>query len=319
MDTRQARLVEDLAGLFRGELRCDAVSTALYASDGSLHQITPLAVACPRDREDLLTLVKYAAEEHLPLVPRGAGSSVGGESLGEGVVIDFSRHMHAIEELGEQTVRVQPGVVHSRLNRLLAQTGRCFAPDPSNTATTTIGSMLALDAAGSHSPRVGSTRDHVVSLDAILSSGQSFTAEVESLDLLKHPPDGSLMNGLAVTRDVVSRLVPLLAYHADLIEARQPANLPRNRAGYFLRGVLTTMHLHLPRLLVGSEGTLAMFASAVLKTTPLSAHRGAMLISFGSLEGAVRAVAQIAEDRPSACDLLDPCPAATWLWTGTRL
>ena len=174
MDTRQARLVEDLAGLFRGELRCDAVSTALYASDGSLHQITPLAVACPRDREDLLALVKYATSERLPLVARGAGTSVGGEALGAGIVVDFSRHMHAIEEIGEQTVRVQAGVVHSRLNRVLAQTGRCFAPDPSNTATTTIGSMLALDAAGSHSPRVGSTRDHVISLDAILASGASF-------------------------------------------------------------------------------------------------------------------------------------------------
>ena len=97
MDTRQARLVEDLAGLFRGELRCDAVSTALYASDGSLHQITPLAVACPLDREDLLTLVKYAASEQLPLVARGAGTSVGGEALGSGIIIDFSRHMQAIE------------------------------------------------------------------------------------------------------------------------------------------------------------------------------------------------------------------------------
>ncbi len=310
MDTRQARLVEDLAGLFRGELRCDAVSTALYASDGSLHQITPLAVACPLDREDLLTLVKYAASEQLPLVARGAGTSVGGEALGAGIVVDFSRHMHAIEEIGEQTVRVQAGVVHSRLNRVLAQTGRCFAPDPSNTATTTIGSMLALDAAGSHSPRVGSTRDHVISLDAILASGASFNAEVESLDAplssIESPSHaGFSASGLLAKRDVVNRLAAVLARHADLIALRQPANLPRNRAGYFLRGVLTTMHLHLPRLLVGSEGTLALFTSAVLKTTPLPAHRGAMLISFGSLDGAVRAVGRIVEDGPSACDLLD--------------
>lgn len=319
MDTRQARLVEDLAGSFRGELRCDAVSTALYASDGSLHQITPLGVACPRDREDLLTLVRYAAEEHLPLVPRGAGSSVGGEALGAGIIVDFSRHMHAIEEIGEQTVRVQPGVVHSRLNRVLASTGRCFAPDPSNTATTTLGSMIALDAAGSHAPRVGSTRDHVVSLDAILASGASFTAEVEALDLLSGRPDERTggLNGHAATngsdsqhnesakREIVRRLVTLLSDNAGLIESRQPAELPRNRAGYFLRGVLSGMHLHLPRMLVGSEGTLAMFASAVLKTSPLPSHRGAMLISFGSLEGAVRAVARITDDHPSACDLLD--------------
>lgn len=324
MDARQARLIEDLAGAFRGELRCDAVSTSLYASDGSLHQVTPLAVACPRDREDLVTLVKYAAEQRLPMIPRGAGSSVGGEALGSGIVIDFSRHMNAIEEVGEQTVRVQPGVVHSRLNRELSQIGRCFAPDPSNTTTTTIGSMIALDAAGSHAPRVGSTRDYVVSIDTVLSNGASFLADVESIDQLSDEVpeveghsrnNGLLGNGLlgrsatiddvTLRRMIIRRLCELLADHSGLIESRQSTELPRNRAGYFLRGVLTGLHLNLPRMLVGSEGTLAMTASAVLKTSPLPAHRGAMLISFGSLDGAVRAVAKITEDHPSACDLLD--------------
>jgi FAD/FMN-containing dehydrogenase/Fe-S oxidoreductase len=304
MDVRQTRLVEDMAGLFRGGLACDQISTALYATDGSLHQITPLAVASPRDREDLVTLVKYAAEQNLPLIARGAGTSVGGESLGNGIIVDFSRHMHAIEQVGEQTVRVQPGVVHSILNRTLARTGRCFAPDPSNSATTTIGSMVALDAAGSHSVRVGSTRDHVLGLEAVLADGQSFPAENEALE----PPIGvsdDAGNGNGRKREIVSRMARLLSDHAALIETKQPANLPRNRAGYFLRGVLSFTHLNLPRLLVGSEGTLALFASATLRTVPLPAHRGAMLISFGSLEGAVRAVGDITADRPSACDLLD--------------
>ena len=189
MDVRQTRLVEDMAGLFRGELACDRISTALYATDGSLHQITPLAVACPRDREDLITLVNYAAEQNLPLIARGAGSSVGGESLGHGIIVDFARHMNAIEQVGEQTVRVQPGVVHSVLNRTLAQSGRCFAPDPSNSATTTIGSMVALDAAGSHSLRVGSTRDYVLGLETVLANGESFLAELETLEPPNSPPD----------------------------------------------------------------------------------------------------------------------------------
>lgn len=297
MDVRQTRLVEDMAGLFRGELQCDKVSTALYATDGSLHQITPLAVACPRDREDLLTLVTYASEQDLPLVARGAGTSVGGESLGSGIIVDFSRHMNAIEQIGDQTVRVQPGVVLSVLNRVLAQSGRYFAPDPSNAATTTIGSMLALDAAGSHSMRVGSTRDHVLSIDAILATGACFAAELEALETNGQIPDPK--------REIVRRLTKLLADNSALIEEKQPASLPRNRAGYFLRGVLTSTHVNLPRLLVGSEGTLALFTSATLRTTPLPAHRGAMLISFGSLEGAIRAVHDISLDHPSACDLLD--------------
>ena len=316
MDVRQTRLVEDMAGLFRGELACDRITTALYATDGSLHQITPLAVACPRDREDLVTLVNYAAEQNLPLIARGAGSSVGGESLGHGIIVDFARHMHAIEQVGDQTVRVQPGVVHSVLNRTLARSGRCFAPDPSNSATTTIGSMMALDAAGSHSLRFGSTRDHVLGLEAVLADGNSFLAEIETLDPSNAPAISSAgsppnpatdtgNNSLERKRGIVRRLAKLLSDHAALIEDKQPASLPRNRAGYFLRGVLSTTHLNLPRLLVGSEGTLALFSSATLRTVPLPAHRGAMLLSFGSLEGAVRAVGDIALDGPSACDLLD--------------
>ena len=150
-----------MAGIFQGEILCNPLARALYATDGSLHQITPLGVAHPRNRDDVVTLVRYAAENHLPLVPRGAGTSVAGEALGPGIVIDFSRHMHAVEEIGTQTVRVQPGVVHGQLNQILRKSGRYFPPDPSNSATTTVGSMLALDAAGSHSIRVGSTRDHL--------------------------------------------------------------------------------------------------------------------------------------------------------------
>ncbi len=303
MDVRQTRLVEDLAGLFRGELACDPVSTSLYATDGSLHQMTPLAVACPRDREDLVTLVNYAAEQQLPLIARGAGTSVGGESLGQGIIVDFSRHMNAIEQINDQTVRVQPGVVYSVLNRALAESGRCFAPDPSNSTTTTIGSMIALDAAGSHSLRVGSTRDHVVNMELVLASGASFLAENESLESMVAAEH--LTNGQATKRDIVRQLVHLLTEHATLIQEKQPAGLPRNRAGYFLRGVLSPAELNLPRMLVGSEGTLALFTSATLKTVALPAHRGAMLISFATLEGAVRAVGDITLDRPSACDLLD--------------
>ncbi len=303
MDVRQTRLVEDLAGLFRGELACDPISTSLYATDGSLHQMTPLAIACPRDRDDLITLVNYAAEQHLPLIARGAGTSVGGESLGQGIVVDFSRHMNAIEQISEQTVRVQPGVVHSVLNRALSRSGRCFAPDPSNSTTTTIGSMIALDAAGSHSLRIGSTRDHVVNMDVVLANGTSFLAENEALDSLTAAD--SLTNGGATKHEIIRKLVELLTEHETLIKEKQPADLPRNRAGYFLRGVLSATELNLPRMLVGSEGTLAMFTSATLKTVASPAHRGAMLISFATLEGAVRAVSNITLDRPSACDLLD--------------
>ena len=304
MDVRQSRLIEDMAGIFRGEILCDPLARSLYASDGSLHQITPLGIARPLDRDDVLTLVRYAAENHIPLVPRGAGTSVAGESLGAGIVVDFSRHMHAIEEIGPQTVRVQPGVVLSRLNHRLRESRRYFPPDPSNGETTTIGSMLALDAAGSHSIRIGSTRDHVTSIDVVTARGFHFEAANEPVHPL--PADSSvLVDNATFKRTLVHRLASLLESNADLIRTKQPERQIRNRAGYMLRGVLSNSHLSLPRMLVGSEGTLGLFTSATLKTSALPANRSVLLIAFESVESAINAVQLITRHQPSGCDLVD--------------
>ena len=306
MSARQSRLIEDLAGIFQGEIHCDPLSRALYASDGSLHQITPFGVACPRNRDDVVTLMRYAAEQNLPIVPRGAGTSVGGEALGEGLVVDFSRHMHKIEEIGSQTARVQPGVVYSQLNRVLKESGRYFPPDPSNSATTTIGSMAAIDAAGSHSIRVGSTRDHVVSLEVVLADGRTFEAANDSLESLATAgADSPIEETVALKRMLSGRLAALLSENAKLIEAKQPTKQFRNRAGYMLRGVLTGSTVSFPRLLIGSEGTLGLFTALTLRTSALPAHRCALLILFESVESAVQAVQTIAAQHPSACDLLD--------------
>src|SRR5262249_53966280 len=128
-------------------------------------------VAFPRNREDVVALVRYASREKIPLTARGAGTGLAGESLGAGLTIDFARHMHRIESVGADTVRGGRGVVGGELNRGLRKRGRYFPPDPSGASVTTVGSMLALDAAGSHSVRVGSARDHVQSLEVVLADG----------------------------------------------------------------------------------------------------------------------------------------------------
>lgn len=305
MDDRQTRIAEDLAGLLRGEVRCDALTRAEYATDASLYQIQPLGVAFPRDRDDVLTLARFAAEFRVPLIARGAGTGVAGESLGQGLVVDFSRHMRRIEVLDEHTVRVQPGMVHERLNHVLRDYGRYFPPDPSGTSVTTIGSMLALDAAGAHSVRVGSTRDHVQSLEVVLAGGACFEAGNEPLDLLKTPPQNSGDDATAVKRSLLNNLAPLLAVNERLIQEKQSSRLIRNRAGYCLRGVLSKSHLNLARMLIGSEGTLALFTAATLHTSPLPTYRGALLLLFQDVETAVRAAQLITPQQPSACDLLD--------------
>ncbi|HSG70175.1 MAG TPA: FAD-binding oxidoreductase, partial [Planctomycetaceae bacterium] len=160
MNEQQQRLIEDLVGEFQGEIRADPLALAMYSTDASLYEIRPFAVAFPRSVEDVRLLAVYAAEKHLELVPRGAGTGLAGAAIGSGIIVDFSRHMTAIESIDAETVRVQPGVVCDNLNRELKKQGRYFAPDPSNSAVTTIGGMVGVDAAGSHAARVGSTRDH---------------------------------------------------------------------------------------------------------------------------------------------------------------
>ncbi|MEO1065672.1 MAG: FAD-dependent oxidoreductase, partial [Actinomycetota bacterium] len=126
MDVERQRIEEDLRGLLKGEVRCDDLFVQLYASDASIYQVQPLGVVRPRNTDDVLATVRYAAANDLPVHPRGAGSGLAGGALGPGLVIDFSRHMRRVLSEDEQTVRVQPGVSLAALNRQLARRGRVF-------------------------------------------------------------------------------------------------------------------------------------------------------------------------------------------------
>jgi len=318
VDESRRRISEDLGGLIKGEIRCDPLTVAMYAGDASLYQIPPAGVAFPRDRDDVITLAQYSASTDTPLVARGAGTGLAGESLSRGLLVDFSRYMRRVEWIDGSSVRVQPGLVCAELNRQLREHGRYFPPDPSGARVTTIGSMLAIDAAGSHSVRIGSTRDHVQELELVLPGGHLVNVENEPLAQLSQKPSGpaafhssetpgglgSASDAPTVKRTLISKLTKLLTDNSELIRKHQPPLL-RNRSGYYLRGVLTETHLNLPRMLVGSEGTLGLFTAATLHTSPLPAHRGVVLIVFGQMESAVRAVQTIAPQQPSACDLLD--------------
>ena len=308
--------MEDLSGLLEGELDCRPATCAVYASDASIYQITPLGVAWPRNTADVITLAKYAADTDTPLFPRGAGTGLAGQAIGDGIIVDFSRHMNRLISTDGNTVRVQPGIVRDKLNEQLRESGRYFPPDPSNTAITTIGGMCGVDAAGSRSVRVGSMRDHVASLEMVLAGGECIEWGRETLELLRavspQPADVSredsqgqiVLAELQSKRNIVSKLAKILEDNAELIRQKQPP-LPRNCSGYYLRNILDGESLHIPRMLVGSEGTLGLFTELTLYTAPRPAHRGVVLLLFGQLAAAIRTVQAISDSQPSACDLLD--------------
>jgi len=313
-------LIEDLAGQLDGELHCDPITLSIYSSDASVYQIQPLGVVFPRGRDDVVAVARYSAERNIPLTPRGAGTGVAGQAIGSGLIVDFSRYMRNIVEIGSETVRVEPGIVRDQLNQALRSQGRYFPPDPSNTAVSTLGGMLAVDAAGSHSVRVGSTRDHVQSVETVLAGGRVVEFGIEPIPKLDGAPAERGANGAGARRgatdrngsaaddglkqEIVGKLARLLGENAPLIIEKQPP-LVRNCSGYYLRGVLGETHLHVPRMLVGSEGTLGFFTEMTLHTAPLPAYRGVVLLLFGQLEPALRSVQAIARLQPSACDLLD--------------
>lgn len=307
MDDRQRRIAEDLTGVLRGEVRCDVVTTAVYASDASLYQVRPLGVVFPKDAEDVRLVARYAAEQELPLVPRGAGTNVAGGAIGAGLVIDFSRHMTRVISDDGETVRVEPGVVLERLNHRLRASGRYFPPDPATAAVTTLGGMIATNAAGSHSVLVGTTREHVAAIETVLAGGASFEAGRERWPDVTEPTvpgSGGPPGGDEVKRSIVDRIARLLKEHADLIESRRPRS-KRNNCGYHVWDVLSADRLDLAGLLVGSEGTLSLFTAATLRVSPLPLHRGVALLLYGRVETALDAVLSILPAAPAACDLID--------------
>lgn len=298
MDPDRERIQADLRGLIAGEVRCDDVFLQLYATDASIYEIKPLGVVRPRGVSDVVACVQYAAEKGIPIHPRGSGTGLAGDSLGPGLVLDFSHSMRRVISVGHDTVRVQPGVILAHLNRQLARHGRLFGPDPATRAVTTMGSVLAVDASGTHWPQYGSARDHVVSLQVVLADGQ--VLEVGRQQLADVEAEGTAPAG----QQLVRRLAELVNREQKVIAQHQPRALV-NRCGYQLDDVLTDEYLDLARLLVGSEGTLAIITEATVRTVPRPKHRGLALLFFDRLDSAARGAQEITSLGVATCDLMD--------------
>ena len=298
LDQQRERIQDDLRGLIAGEVRCDDVFLQLFASDASIYEIRPLGVVRPRSAKDVVACVQYAAEKQIPIHARGAGTGLAGESLGPGLMLDFSKYLRRVIPSDAETVRVQAGVVHERLNTFLRQQGRLFGPDPATSSVTTIGSAIAIDAAGSHWLKYGSVRQHVLRLQIVLADGKLMEVGREPLQIAPNA------HANPRKRELVDQLVHLLGDRADLIRQSRPKSL-LNHCGYNLSDVIADGYLDLAKLLVGSEGTLALVTEAVLATQPLPRYRGVGLLLFDSLEKASRAALEILPHQPSACDLID--------------
>jgi FAD/FMN-containing dehydrogenase/Fe-S oxidoreductase len=297
MDAEQLRIEEDLRGQIGGDVHCDDLFVQMYASDASIFEIRPLGVVLPRSREDVVAVVRYAAERGIPIYPRGAGTGLAGDSLGRGVIVDFSKYLRRIVAVDESTATVQPGVVLRQLNDRLAKDGRCFGPDPSGIDVTTMGSVVAIDASGSRWPVYGSTHRHVRELEVVLADGQVVRLSRHRADPAALLQDNAVGRLAAGVDDIARR------YEAALAERTTRSLI--DRSGYALRDVRVGEEIDLGRLLTGSEGTLGIITEATLATVPLPGHVGSMLLFFTSIDAAANAAAELSTRRLRACDLMD--------------
>ena len=281
--------------------RTDFLYRSIYATDASMYQMVPLAVATPSNRQELLSIMRRCFAEGCPMVPRGAGTSLTGQAVNRAQVLDLSKYMNRILQLNldEGWVRVEPGVVCAELNSYLAPHGVHFAPDPATENRATIGGMISNNSAGMRSVRYGMTIDHVLELEVALANGDvvSFTDHtLENLDQLCIQPSFS---------GVLHRAMrSLINQHADLIRQRYPKVIRRS-GGYALDALLDFNHFNLAKLLCGSEGTLGVVLEAKLRLTPLPKYSALCLAHFSSLDAALRAAPLTVQAGASAAELID--------------
>lgn len=317
-----------------GEVRFDDTSRRIYSTDASIYQVLPLGIVVPRTTDDLVAAVQIAAEMEVSIVPRGGGTSLSGQSIGPGLVIDCSKYLNQVLDIDPvgRTARVQPGVVLDQFNRALTPHGLQFGPEVATASRANLGGMIGNNSAGSRSIVYGKTGDHVRRLSVILADGSTTEfAPVGPSEWDRRAAGHGL--GAAIYRDVREAVTA----NAEEIRRRFP-NLVRRVSGYNLVDLLApdagrpaepsrTAHAArlapptlagengdgatlgamagLHTLVVGGEGTLALVREAELGLVPRPKARGLLVPHFNSLAAALDSLAICLEAKPSAVELMD--------------
>ncbi|CAM02914.1 FAD/FMN-containing dehydrogenase [Saccharopolyspora erythraea NRRL 2338] len=303
-DTVSARLEQALRTALDGEVAFDDYTRHLFSRDASMYSITPLGVVFPRHAGDVAAAVKAAGQLGVPIVPRGAGTSLVGQTVGPGLVLDLSRHMNQIIDIdpGRRTALVEVGVVQDQLNQAAAAHGLMFGPDTSTSNRATIGGMIGNNSAGSGSLTYGMTIDHVRALDVVLSDGSR--ARLEPVDERERQ-----RRAAADTLEgrIYRELPKLVTGNEDTITSRMPA-FWRRACGYRLDRLADSgpgAPLDLAKFVVGAEGTLVVATRALVDLVPKPARTVYAVGHFTDTAGAISATTDALSCHPHQVELMD--------------
>jgi len=293
-------VAKDLRAILKGEVLADELSRAAYSSAACIYRLLPLVIVQPRHREDVIECVRYAGAKGIPLTARGAGTGRAGQGIGEGILLDFVRHMNQILKIDPQRklVRVQPGLILGTLNTALKSFGRFFPIDPSTGDYCTLGGMVANNSSGPHAVKYGATRDYVDSLEVVLANGEIINTGPRSEKEISSRPattlEGKIYQGIAA----------ILNRYQEPLQNERPQTT-KNSCGYDLWQVRKNELLDLTPLLVGSEGTLGIFTEASLRLVDLPGRTHSALVYFSSLETVGKATEEILKFSPTMLEIME--------------
>jgi FAD/FMN-containing dehydrogenase/Fe-S oxidoreductase len=302
-----------LASELDGDIRTDKPFRLLYATDASAYRQLPLAVVLPKHTDDIRSLVRFAKKHNTSLVPRAAGTSLAGQVVGGGIIVDVSKYMTQILEINEKEswIRVEPGVVLDEMNKVLAPKGLFFSPETSTSNRCMMGGMVGNNSCGAHSLIYGSTRDHLISVKAILSDGSTaeFGPVTDSEFLLKcelKSLEGDLYRNIAMILSDPS--------NQEEIRTQFPnPEIKRRNTGYAIDLLLETepftgnkVPFNFAKLIAGSEGTLAFITEIKLHLDPLPPPvKGLICVHCSTLEDALKGNLVALKYNPGAVELMD--------------
>jgi FAD/FMN-containing dehydrogenase/Fe-S oxidoreductase len=281
-----------------GEVRFDAYSRHLYSRDASAYAIEPLGVCFPRHADDVVAAVTVCAELGVPILPRGGGTSLAGQCVARAVVLDLSRHMRTIVDIGDGRARVQPGVIQEQLNRAAAAHGLQLGPNTSTANRATLGGMIANNSSGSQSIKYGMTIDAVERLDVVLADGTRARLEAVSEEVRAARAAAPTLEG-AIYRE----LPRIYDRHREALR-----NYPRwwrQAGGYRLDRVMSGDAFNPSQIVAGSEGTLAIVVEAEVALAPVAKHRVMAVGHFASTAEAIAATGDAMEQDAISVELLD--------------
>ena len=296
--SKKPLFIDELYRRIKGDVYDDPVTLGIYATDASIYQIIPFAVVCPKDEEDISTCLEIANKFQVPILPRGGGTSLAGQTVAEAIVIDFSKYMNRILAFENNVVTVQPGVIRSQLNQFLKLKGLEFAPDPATGTRATIGGMIANNSSGTKSILYGKTGDHVIELKIMLADGAVMRTKALTPDELQEKLDSEDIDK-PFYRSMMEIALPL----SKAVEERYPKTM-RRVGGYAFDDFITSGYADLNRIIIGSEGTLCIILEATLKLVPLPKHKGVSVVQFDRAQDAIKAVRTMVKYAPSAVEIL---------------